>query len=210
MAGKIVAVVGNTAVGKTTLVEQLHRRFPFLVGIEQHEERPFQRLFSQDRQRFALANQVDYLLYRAEQERRIRQAGQVGLQDGGLDMDFRVFTRLFRQRGYLDSDGYRLCERLFRLIRGALPPPELFVWLRAPLDVIAARYAARRRPLSIANVDDLPDLERYLQEWLTAAGESEVLILDASREDKPCSRAIDDLLPRLKALGLGGARVSGC
>ncbi len=202
MHGKIVAVVGNTAVGKTTLVSVLRQRFSFRAGMEQHEERPFQRRFFRDHRRFALANQVDYLLYRAEQERALRRTGGVGILDGGLDMDFRVFTRLFRQRGYLDADEYGLCERLFHCLRAGLPPPDLIIWLRAPLDIVAGRFAARSRALSIAGVEDLPDLEHYLEEWLSGVTGSDLQVLDVAAEGLDYEHALAELQPKLRQLGL--------
>ena len=72
--GKLIAVVGNSGVGKTTLVRALCQRGSFVAGLEQHPERPFQHLFSQNNQRWGLANQVDYLLYRAEQEQIVWRA----------------------------------------------------------------------------------------------------------------------------------------
>ena len=67
--GKIIVVIGNSGVGKTTLCAALSAAGPFAVGLEQHAERPFQALMAADPPRYALANQVDYLLRRAEQER---------------------------------------------------------------------------------------------------------------------------------------------
>jgi deoxyadenosine/deoxycytidine kinase len=84
---KLIVVVGNSGVGKTTLFLQLCRTAKFVTGFEQHIERPYQALFKRD-PRYALANQIDYLLLRAEQEGDIRQSSHIGLQDGGLDMDF--------------------------------------------------------------------------------------------------------------------------
>ena len=65
--GKLIAVVGASGVGKTTVVQVLTKTGDFAVAYEQHTERPFQSLFKRDSQ-FALANQLDYLIYRTEQE----------------------------------------------------------------------------------------------------------------------------------------------
>jgi len=43
--GKIVAVVGNSGVGKTTLVKQLCAEAAITAAFEQHTSRPFQELF---------------------------------------------------------------------------------------------------------------------------------------------------------------------
>ena len=64
--GDLVAVVGVSGVGKTALVRALAETQKFKTAFEQHAGRPFQALFKQD-PRYALANQIDYLLLRAAQ-----------------------------------------------------------------------------------------------------------------------------------------------
>jgi len=182
MMGRLVSIVGNAGVGKTTLARLMSQRFGLALGIEQHVERPFQARFAADR-RYALANQLDYLLLRAEQERHLRSQPKGGVQDGGLDLDFHIFTQLFYRKGYLEQDEYLLCERLYRQMRLALPTPELVVWLQAPLDVIAARFRRRGRPLEIAALDDLAALDALLAEWLLPLPSPPVLRLDAAQDD---------------------------
>ena len=68
--GKLIAIIGASGVGKTALVHALAKSYHFATAFEQHEERPFQTLFKQDK-KFALANQIDYFLLRTEQEREL-------------------------------------------------------------------------------------------------------------------------------------------
>ena len=198
--GKLVTTVGNTGIGKTTLTRELCRAGAFATGLEQHIERPFHALFSQDLHRFALANQVDYLLLRAEQELAIRQGSVTGVLDGGLDQDFHVFTRLFYNRGYLTGDEFHLCESMFRFFRVVLPPPDLIVCLVAPLEVVAERYARRSRGLEIARIDDLKELENLLDDWLSAVTESPILIVDASPDDPGYTRVLEDVLAAINLI----------
>lgn len=196
---KLITIVGNSGVGKTTLTQLLCSQGPFVTGLEQIVERPFQARFAQDLRRYALPNQVDYLLLRAEQEWAIRQQPQTGIQDGGLEVDYHLFTRRFHQRGYLSDDEYGLCARLYAFARLALPPPDLIIRLVAPLDVIAARYAARNRPLEIAQLDDLADMERLLDDWLGQVTQTPILTVDASRDDPTYAQAQGPLLAAIGA-----------
>ena len=195
--GKLIVVVGNSGVGKTTLVNVLCAINQYGTGLEGHTERPFQALFKNDH-RYALANQVDYLLLRAEQERFIRQGYKPGIQDGGLDMDFQVFTRLFRQKGFLSAGEFSTCERLYCQIRTAQPPPEMIIWMQAPVDIVAARFARRGRPLEIAERDDLEAIDFLLQEWLMNPGVLNIIHLDASREDPGYEIPLPGLLVQLE------------
>ena len=69
--GKLITIIGPSGVGKTALVRALARAHDFATALEQHDKRPFQALFKQD-PRYGLANQIDYFLLRAEQERTLR------------------------------------------------------------------------------------------------------------------------------------------
>ena len=196
--GKIIVVVGNSGVGKTTLCAALSAAGAFTTGLEQHAERPFQALMAADPPRYALANQVDYLLRRAEQERALRAGALPGLVDGGLDLDFHAFSRLFHGRGYLSDAEFALCARLYGTLRGLLGPPDLILRLTAPLDVVEARYARRGRPLEIAQRDDLVLMEGYITDWLATVHDVPVIAVDATANDFCAPAALASLLGQVQ------------
>lgn len=184
--GKLISIVGNSAVGKTTLARALSRQPGYTLGLEDHAGRPFQSLFREDLQRYALANQFDYLLLRAEQERSLRRSELIGVQDGGLDLDFHLFTRRFHQKGYLKDAEFDLCRRLYLQLRLGLPRPDLFIYLKAPLSLIRERFARRKRSLEIATLEDLEAMQGLLDEWLAARDPSTPLIeIDVALENDP-------------------------
>ncbi len=186
--GKLIAVIGNTAAGKTTLVAALAAAAPFVTGLEQHAERPFQQAFAADlaaggadRHRYALANQIDYLLLRAEQEQAIRRQPGIGLVDGGLDEDFFVFSRHFHAAGYLTATEFALCERFYRYVRTVQPPPDLFIHLAAPLDLLRTRFLQRSRAVEIAAAADLAGLQQQVDDWVASIDPARVLVVDAAQ-----------------------------
>ena len=191
--GKLIVVVGNSGVGKTSLTEALCAAGDFAAGLEAHVTRPFQALFKNNAG-FALANQIDYLLARAEQERQIRASSKTGIQDGGLDMDFFVFTRLFHHKGLLSPEEYCLCKRLFDQIRSSQPPPDGILWLTAPLDVVAERFTRRGRLLEIATQDDLQATGSLLEDWLERIDPERILRIDASIEDYQYQGCLEEAL----------------
>ncbi|MGW8226261.1 MAG: deoxynucleoside kinase [Anaerolineales bacterium] len=199
--GKLVAVVGNTGVGKTTFIEAICRDSGFICAKESHESRPFQELFTQDHKKYALANQLDYLLSRADQEIEIRNSKITGIQDGGLEQDFHVFTKLFYQKEYLLRSEFEICKRLYTLLRTLLPLPDLYILLKAPYKVVAERFEQRNRRLSIAQVEDMESIEKLLNNWLASVPPQKLLIVDSLREDSSYTYSVSKLASILQNLG---------
>jgi deoxyadenosine/deoxycytidine kinase len=178
--GNLIVVVGASGVGKTSLVNALAKTGNYAVGYEQHIERPFQALFKQDA-RYALANQFDYLLFRTEQEMELRTSIKIGLVDGGLDLDYHGFTRLFHARGLLSDPEFDLCRRFYGLARQLLPLPNLIIHLIVKEGIIHQRLAGRER-INIASAKDATLFNSYLDEWLATISPSKLLSLDVSEE----------------------------
>jgi deoxyadenosine/deoxycytidine kinase len=193
--GKVIAVVGTTGVGKTTLVRTLCRHGSYVAGLEQHHERPFQRAFLENPS-FALRNQFDYMLLRAEQERVLRQSALTGLLDGGLDLDFFGFTSLFHWHGWLTNEEFHLLKRFYELLRSYLPPPDLIIHLTAKPEVILQRLAKRKR-INVANPKDTLKLESFLESWLSSLPQEHLIHLDVSENDHGYQRLVASLQPKL-------------
>jgi deoxyadenosine/deoxycytidine kinase len=196
---KLIVIVGMSGVGKTTLANTLAKQTPLVLALEQHTERPFQALFKQDA-RYALANQLDYLLYRAEQERELRSGKIPAIMDGGLDLDFYGFTRLFHAHGWLTDEEYRLCQRFHAWTRSLLPAPDLVIALSADEKTISERLASRNR-INIASEKDAALLSRFLNEWLDSIPQKNLLRLDVSKETPDYQNSIKIILERLEKHG---------
>jgi deoxyadenosine/deoxycytidine kinase len=190
--GKLITIIGASGVGKTALVQALGKAYNFVTAYEQHAERPFQALFKQDK-KFALANQLDYFLLRAEQEKELRASPHVGLMDGGLDLDFYGFTRLFLSRNLLTEPEYDLCRRVYRLIRESLPGPELIVRLCAD-DITVTDRLAKRNRINIASAEDTALFNSFLDEWLASVPSDQVLQLDVSEESIEYEESVRKIL----------------
>ena len=195
---KLISVVGASGVGKTALVQALARTGKFTFAYEQHAERPFQNLFKQD-PRYALANQIDYLLLRAEQEARLRVSSKIGLMDGGLDLDFHGFTRLFHHRGLLTDPEHDLCRRVYTFIRVIFPRPDLIVRLHADEDTVASRLSTRDR-VNIASAEDTALFNSFLDEWIADIPSDQLLTLDVSFDDINYSQSLPLIVARLNQL----------
>lgn len=201
--GYLVSIIGNSGVGKTTMAAHLAEQTGFFAAKEELDQRPFQDAFAQNLTRYALANQIDFLLYRAEQERQIRSKQGIGIQDGGLDLDFHLFTRLFHRLGYLSKDEFEICGRLHRLLRSSLQGPDLFVHLDAPLEVVSGRYEARQRSKEIARRQDIEELQGILEDWLVKIDPSRILTITAVDDLYTLSGGVAQVAQSIKDLSHG-------
>ena len=197
--GKLIAIVGASGVGKTALVSALAKARAecyaieaFETAYEQHTERPFQSLFKTDA-RYALANQIDYFLLRAEQEKNLRASPHTGLLDGGLDLDFHGFTRLFHSRCLLTDPEFDLCQRVYEFIREQLPRPELIIRLRADESTVAGRLSTRDR-INIASAEDNSLFNVFLDQWLASIPSDQMLELDVSNETLGYEKSVKTIL----------------
>lgn len=195
---KLITVIGPSGVGKTALVYALAKTHHFATALEQHAERPFQARFKKNK-RYALANQIDYFLLRAAQEQELRASPQIGLMDGGLDLDFHGFTRLFHSRGLLSDPEFDLCRRLYIFLRTVSPLPELIIRLRADEITVANRLSTRDR-INIANANDTASFNSFLDEWLASIPADQILELDVSNENLAYNQSVNIILQRLSRI----------
>ena len=193
---RIITIIGPSGTGKTSLVKALSQTGRFATAFEQHDERPFQVL-AKHNPRYILANQMDYLILRTEQEKDLRDASQIGLMDGGLDLDFHGFTRLFLSRNLLSQNEFDLCRRFYLLTRRLLPPPELIVRLKADEGTVAGRLSRRKR-INIASADDTALFNSYLDEWLATIPSSSILEIDVINENIQYTNSVDIILDTIK------------
>lgn len=195
---RLIVITGASGAGKTTLANALVKKGKFDLVLEQHIERPFQALFKQN-PKYALANQLDYLIVRAEQEYQLRQGSIPALMDGGLDLDFHGFTRLFHKHGWLNDAEFDLCKRFYLLTRSLLPPPDLIINVSVSRQIISERLATRNR-INIASSEDAEFLSQYLEEWLETIPKEKILRLDISHEEMSYSNSVQIITQRVEKL----------
>jgi len=194
--GKIISVVGNLGAGKTTLTKLLCDKGSYIPYSEKPEVRPFHLEYGKNPQRWALANQIDFFLFRCEQELYARQRNEIAVFDGGFDQDFHVFTRHILSRGYLNQDEFNACKRFYHLTREFLPPPDLFIRIVLDMPTLLQRRTSRGRKTDnhLFRPQELTEFERLIDIWFEDEMTSPVIQFSFEKDSHTYTEEIDQLL----------------
>jgi deoxyadenosine/deoxycytidine kinase len=197
--GKIISVVGNLGSGKTTLTKLICDKGSYISYSERPEERPFHIEYGKDQQRWALANQIDFYLFRCEQEARARQSNEIAVFDGGFDQDFYVFTRHIFDRGYLNQDEFNVCKRFYHLTRKYLPPPDLIIRIIVDIPTIVQRRSIRGRKTDdhLFGMQELTAFEQLIEQWFESEISAPVLQFSFEQDFHSYTNEIDKLLTQI-------------
>ncbi|HLF26383.1 MAG TPA: deoxynucleoside kinase [Anaerolineae bacterium] len=171
-----IAVEGVIGVGKTTLVRLLCTDFNAAPLLEVFEENPFLSDFYSDRARYAFQTQIFFLLSRYRQQHDVIPRA---LTRSALISDYTFAKDALFARLNLSGDELAVYSKLHSALAEKIPKPELLVYLRASLDTLLARIAARDRPYERSMDRSYIDRLRLAYDGFAAAySECPVLAID--------------------------------
>lgn len=135
-----IVVEGPIGAGKTSLARRLAERLEARPVLEQPELNPFLSRFYAERERWALATQIEFLFQRTSllnEAGAALQGGQRVVSDFLLEKD-----PLFAAMN-LSEDETRLYEKLFTQLRPAPRAPDLVIYLQAQPETLIERVRRR-------------------------------------------------------------------
>lgn len=181
---KFVAVAGNIGVGKSTLVHMLASRLGWQPFYEPVGENPYLADFYADMKTWAFHLQVFFLGHRAEQHLAMARLPGSAIVDRSIYEDAEIFARASLELGNVNERDYLTYRRLYELVVGALPAPDLLLYLRTPVAVLLERIRARGRAIEQGiTAEYLTLLERHYDEWLARFDVCPVLTLPSDDLD---------------------------
>lgn len=193
--GWIIAVEGPIGVGKTTLAQRLAAHMGVGVLLEVVEENPFLHTFYQDIRGKAFQTQLFFLLNRHRQQQNAlpRLAAGDGIVADYMFAKDRLFAGLT-----LDDAELALYQRVYELIAPLVPQPAAIVYLRAPVETLLGRIAARGRAFERDLTSPyLTKLAEAYEAFFAGFDGAPVIIVDSERLDP---RRDADLTALVRAL----------
>lgn len=137
---RYIVVEGPIGVGKTSLARRLAQTLDTDLLLEEAEKNPFLERFYSNPRDAAFATQMYFLMQRADQLRRLRQADlftPARVADFLFDKD-RMFAGI-----NLEEEEFRLYDKVYQALAPEVGPPDLVIYLQAPVDVLLKRIAKR-------------------------------------------------------------------
>lgn len=167
MAKHLIIVAGNIGAGKTTLTDRLGARLGWRTAFESVADNPYLPDFYANMRAWAFHLQIFFLGHRAEQYLELARAPQSAILDRTIYEDAHIFARALHHMNNLSERDYLAYRRVFDLIVAHLPPPDLLIYLKAPVPVLVERIQRRGRSIETGITPEyLGLLESFYEEWM--------------------------------------------
>jgi deoxyadenosine/deoxycytidine kinase len=184
VAKRFILVAGNIGAGKTSLTERLGERLGWTTAYESVRDNPYLADFYADMRAWAFHLQVFFLGHRAEQHLALARSPDSAIIDRSIYEDAEIFTRASLALGNVAQRDYDTYWRVYRMVVDHLPPPDLLIYLRAPVNVLLDRIRARGRDIERGiTAEYLSLLEGFYDSWVAGFDLSPVLTIKSDDLD---------------------------
>jgi deoxyadenosine/deoxycytidine kinase len=130
-------------------------------------DNPYLPDFYADMRTWSFHLQIFFLGHRARQYLELAALPQSAILDRSIYEDAYIFSRALHYLGNLTERDYLAYRAVFDLIVSRLPPPDLLIHLRAPVDVLVERIRRRARAIeSGITAEYLALLESFYDDWM--------------------------------------------
>lgn len=189
---KFIAVAGNIGSGKSSLVQFLTSTYHVAPFYEPNDENPYLADFYADMRQWAFHSQMFFLSNKFRMHLEADRIPGVVVQDRTIFEDAEIFACALHQMRKIDQRDWQTYWDFYQTILGAIQPPDLLIYVRAPIRTLRKRIKLRGRAMeqNIA-VSYLKRLERLYETWVESYRYSEVLVLESDKLNY-----VDDLVDR--------------
>jgi deoxyadenosine/deoxycytidine kinase len=194
---RFIAVAGNIGAGKTELVGFLCKWYGLKPFLEPNHSNPYLEDFYRDMKGYAFKSQIYFLTHKFRLHRELEREPGTVVQDRTIYEDAEIFARNLHQQRSIDDRDWQTYHELYTVASQSLAPPDLMIYLRAPVKTLRQRITRRGRAME----KDIPTaylkrLNELYEDWFSRYNLSPVITLASDKLDY-----ITDLVDRLEILG---------
>lgn len=178
---KLINIAGVVGVGKSSLCNIFIEK-GYKVYHEPVFDNELLEKFYSDKERYSFPLQVFFLNKRFEMYKDSTKH-PLSIMDRSL-MEDRIFAKMLRDRGEMDSKEYSIYVDLFNNMIGHVMPPTLMVYLRIKTDGVISRIKKRGRPYEVnQEIKYWYDLNNNYEVFFNEYTWSKTLIIDVDDID---------------------------
>ena len=190
-----LSIEGNIGGGKSTLGRKLAESHPEMFNlipepVDSLEKTGILKAYYEDNQRWASILQNFVLIARIISHRDYKKTGVINLIDRSMMGDKNVFAKMLIQDGMMNDIEVAVYNEYHKLV-GMEDVPNLYIYIRTPVDVCMERISSRGRSSETSiSRDYLQKIHNLHEEWMQTIHPSNVLILDGT---KPVDQLVQEV-----------------
>lgn len=181
-----IAVEGPIGVGKTSLSKKIAAHFEFQLLEEIVEENPFLGKFYDNIEEWSFQTEMFFLCNRHKQ---LEDIEYKFLREGKpVVADYHIFKNMIFAKRTLKEEHFRKYSRIFDILTGDMPRPNMVIYVHAGLDTLFERIRRRNRDVE-ANIQPeylqqlSDDYETFMNQFEETHPDIPVIRLDGDRLD---------------------------
>ncbi|NLE76201.1 MAG: deoxynucleoside kinase [Chloroflexi bacterium] len=181
---KFIAIAGNVGVGKSTLTKLLSSYLCWEPFYEAVDDNPYLADFYRDMKTWSFHSQIFFLSRRLQHHHQILERPGTVVQDRTVYEDAEVFARNLYLQGHMSERDYHSYRALYESVIQILPPPDLVIYLRAPVPTLLERIQSRGRDFERSiSAEYLQQLNALYEDWIERFSLGPVLTVPADTLD---------------------------
>lgn len=181
MKYRYIAIEGNIGSGKTTLSTMLAKHYDARLVHEEFADNNFLPKFYAEPDRYAFPLELSFLADRYQQLKNLLSMQDMFQQTIISDYIF-AKSKLFARTTLKDAE-YDLFQKLFDIIDLHLPPPDVLIYLHAPIQQLQRNIQKRGRPYEQAIPDEyLEKVQQTYQQYIKQ-NLSKTIMIDMNEAD---------------------------
>jgi len=143
MKYRFIAIEGNIGAGKTTLSQLLAQHYNAKLVLEEFAENPFLTKFYENPKQYAFPLELFFLAERFKQQKEFLKNKDL-FQDITI-ADYTFSKCLLFAKVNLPEDEFRLYQKMFEIFNQQLTPPDILIYLHAPVNRLQGNIKKRNR-----------------------------------------------------------------
>lgn len=177
-----IVIEGNIGAGKTTLAKKLSFDFNARLILEQFADNPFLPKFYSDPEKHAFPLELSFLAERYQQLK--NELSRQDLFKPSIVSDYYFLKSLIFAKANLGNDEFGLYSKLFHIINGSLPKPDLFVYLYHDVERLQENIKKRGRSYEQNIPDDyLLKIQSTYFDFIKQLTDLRILVIDVNNID---------------------------